>query len=339
MKFRWVVSIAIIGILSGCVTATPPVKPAFPSARIYDTSVSEDGGRAAFFILSEVDGVPIEENAMSSSIRASHGLGRNLRTQLVYRYVAAGKHRLKLTATYGVAAPIEYLLRPSSFAKVTGEVEVELKPDLVYQVRGILEPLKRQVWLEEWQSQTPVGPRIIDLEVADEAAKAMAGAKFTCCNLHYEGDWISDANQTTLPMIPAGSRIVVKDYGFNRASVLIDAHEMRIGHDYGRKQESKEQYVEKLIVNDDPQIKIKTFPPVVQQAIAAGKVCKGMTHEQVIIALGYPRTDETPSLSAREWKYWTANWDEYRVVWGDDGLVEAISSETDVLGQIVLPTE
>ena len=30
---------------------------------------------------------------------------------------------------------------------------------------------------------------------------------YTCCNLHYDGDWISDANYTDLPFIPAGTPI------------------------------------------------------------------------------------------------------------------------------------
>ena len=32
---------------------------------------------------------------------------------------------------------------------------------------------------------------------------------YTCCNLHYDGDWISDANYTDLPFIPAGAPISV----------------------------------------------------------------------------------------------------------------------------------
>ena len=29
---------------------------------------------------------------------------------------------------------------------------------------------------------------------------------YTCCNLHYEGDWISDANWSSMPTIPAEAR-------------------------------------------------------------------------------------------------------------------------------------
>ncbi|MGB4062800.1 MAG: hypothetical protein WBK19_03125 [Azonexus sp.] len=337
MKLRSALSLVSICLLGGCSQTHIVVKPDYPSALIWDSALSEDGGRAAFFVLTAVDGTPIEENSMKRSIRANIGRGRNLYPMPVERYVAAGKHRLTLTGQFGTAAPIEYLLRPSSFAKVSGEVDVELKPDTIYRVTGVLEPLRREVWLTEWNTSTQVGDKIIDSEIAEDAKKAMAGAQFTCCNLHYKGDWISDTNETTLPMIPAGTPIVLKGFGFNRASVLINAREMRIGHDYGRKQETKEKYLAKVMVNNDPKTKIKNYPQRIQDAIAAGKVCKGMTREQVIISLGYPRTDTTPDLSQTEWKYWTANWDEYLVVWGEDGLVQSISAPLEILGQVSTP--
>lgn len=293
------------------------------------------GGGGAFFFISAVDGVPEEYNAMRRSIAASRGRGRNMTFVPYARYVPAGKHRLTLAGKIAYAAPIETLLRPSSRWEIIGDVDVDLKPDVTYQAVGVLEPLKREIWLAEYESHAPASTKVVNEEVAVEAGQAMEGAMYTCCNLHYNGDWISDTNASTLPMIPAGSRIVLKDFsGWNRANVLIDAREMRIGHDYGRKQETKEQYVAKLMVKDDPKAKIRTFQPRIQEAIAAGKVCTGMTREQVIIALGYPRTDETSSLDKREWKYWTADGYEYLVVWGQDGLVQKVSGEPEVLGQV-----
>ena len=63
---------------------------------------------------------------------------------------------------------------------------------------------------------------------------------YTCCNLHYDKDWISDANWGNLPKIPAGTPIKVTSYGWNRAAVEIDGKPMRLGHDYGRNEESLE---------------------------------------------------------------------------------------------------
>lgn len=323
---------------SGPVTVQPESRqPASRNARIIDSAIREDGGRSIFFILNAVDGEPIAENAMTKSVRANMWRGRNLLPITMERHVATGKHRLTITAQYGTAAPIEYLIRPSSFAKVSGDIEVELKPNVDYQIVGILEPMKREVWLEEWDSHTRIGPKVVDAEIAAEAAKVMAGAKFICCNLHHNGDWIDDANATTLPMIPAGTPIVIKDVGSNRTRALIDARPMRIGHDYGRKQESNEQFIAKLVVDEDPRLKIRSYPENIRSAILQGKVCHGMSREQVIIALGYPSTDETPDLAMKEWKYRTANWDEYLVVWGDNGLVREVAGSEETVSQVAMP--
>lgn len=333
--FRKIVFIVPL-LFVACAQPYKVVKPEYPSALIQDSVNSFDSGRAAFFVLSALDGEPVQVTSLNRS-GAPFGTGRNMHVRSAERYVAAGQHRLTLKAQFGVAAPIEFLMRPSSFWKVSGDIVVELKPDTTYQIVGNLDEFRREIWLEESSSGTVVGPKIVNAEIAQVAEKEMAGAAYTCCNLHYQGDWISDTNETTLPMIPAGSRIALRDYGRHRASVLIDAKAMRIGHDYGRKEETNEAYVGKLMVKDDPKIRIKTFDPKVQEAIAAGKVRLGMSREQVIIALGYPRTDITPSLDKREWQYWTAGWEEFQVLWGNDGLVSQIRGEPSVLGQVSLP--
>ena len=56
-------------------------------------------------------------------------------------------------------------------------------------------------------------------------------AGYTCCNLHYVDDWISDGNWGAFPLIPAGTPIKVTGYGPNRAYVEIDGKRFRIGHD------------------------------------------------------------------------------------------------------------
>jgi len=83
---------------------------------------------------------------------------------------------------------------------------------------------------------------------------------YTCCNLHYENDWISDANWSAMPMIPAGASIKVVDYGRYRANVEIDSRKMRLGLDYGR-QQSVEAWAGKLVVSADPRPRIAAMPP------------------------------------------------------------------------------
>jgi hypothetical protein len=159
---------------------------------------------------------------------------------------------------------------------------------------------------------------------------------FTCCNFHYEGDWISDANWGKLPFIPAGAPIKITDYGRYRAYAEIDGKKMRIGQDYGREQEKLDAFTQKLVVAEDPKAKIAAFPKNVQEAIRLGKVAVGMTREQVIISLGFPMTSETPSLDSPVWRYWLDSFDEFQVMWGADGRVKEIVGSPTVLTRAVL---
>jgi hypothetical protein len=148
---------------------------------------------------------------------------------------------------------------------------------------------------------------------------------YTCCNLHYDKDWISDANWRQLPLIPAGSKIKITSYGWNnRANAQIDGREMRIGHDYGRNEEKLEQYVAKLVVKKDPRAAIARYPAKIRDAIKDGTVIPGMTREQVIISIGYPPTHRTPRLDAPVWNLWASRAGRYEVHFSGKGVVDKI---------------
>jgi outer membrane protein assembly factor BamE (lipoprotein component of BamABCDE complex) len=63
-----------------------------------------------------------------------------------------------------------------------------------------------------------------------------------------------------------------------------------------------------------------------QQAIVESRVERGMTREQVIMALGYPPTHRTASTSAKEWTYWSGHFDTYVIVFDDAGRVSQIGT-------------
>ena len=149
---------------------------------------------------------------------------------------------------------------------------------------------------------------------------------YTCCNLHYDRDWISDANWSTFPMIPAGTPIKVLSYGWNRAAVEIDGKNFHIGHDYGREDESLERYIRKLVVKDNPRERIAGYPDHIREAIRLGKVTPGMTREQALIAAGYPPTHATKILDTPVWTYWNSRFSRWSVVWDADGTVREVST-------------
>ena len=110
---------------------------------------------------------------------------------------------------------------------------------------------------------------------------------------------------------------------------------MRLGHDYGRDQETLQQWTAKMIVADDPIIKIATFPDAIKDAIRMGRLSKGMTREQVIMSVGYPLTNENASLDAPVWRMRASDTQVYQVVWGTDGLVKDIIGDPWALSLVV----
>lgn len=163
----------------------------------------------------------------------------------------------------------------------------------------------------------------------DEAQPALANG-YTCCNFHHDKDWINDGNYAQLPMIPAGSPIKVTSYGRYRAHVDIDGKPFRLGLDYGRDRETTEQWVGKLIVQDDPKARLATYPAAVRTAIQKGQVMVGMTKEQVIMSLGYPLTNENPRLDAPFWRYWWSSFGEYQVHWSHERVSKVTGNEQTV---------
>jgi len=152
--------------------------------------------------------------------------------------------------------------------------------------------------------------RYLSTEVWDEYG---AGAVYTCCNLHYEGPDISDANYYAGTMLPLGTPVTAKSSGGGWITFDAAGGELTLEHAYGTNEEPFQQYVAKVLVFEDPKIRLATFSPAVQEAIRQGRVEEGMTREQVIMSLGYPPTHRTPSLDAPEWIYWLTHFGTYRV--------------------------
>lgn len=158
---------------------------------------------------------------------------------------------------------------------------------------------------------------------------------FTCCNLHYENDWISDANWSSLPMLPAGQAAKITDYGRYRIHVEIDGKSMRLGQDYGRS-EPLGQFARKIVVAQDPKAKIAAWPAGVREAVKLGKIAAGMTKEQVIVSLGYPPVHQTPSLDSPQWKYWLTKIGSFLVIWDEKGRVRDVIADPVTRATVLL---
>ncbi|NUZ06565.1 hypothetical protein [Piscinibacter koreensis] len=171
------------------------------------------------------------------------------------------------------------------------------------------------------------------------AAQANAQAsdqRYTCCNLRYEKDWISDHSLTTRSFVPIGAQVVVTDWGRGTVYALIDGVKMRAGVDYGHFKGTREQLAETLFVRDDPKVRLAGFAPAVQAAIRAGRIVLGMTKEQVLMSLGPPRYEITPlPQSAANWVYYASDDGEFDIDFSDSGTAIAINAPSRVRDLVV----
>jgi hypothetical protein len=117
---------------------------------------------------------------------------------------------------------------------------------------------------------------------------------------------------------------VFKSYGRYRANVLIEGKPYCIGVDYGREALTREQFAALVMVKEDPKVRLSGYAPQIQAAIKAGKLMVGMNREQVMMSVGYPRRDRTPSLEGAEWYFFVSDEDEFAVTFGADGKVTRI---------------
>jgi hypothetical protein len=309
-------------------------------AVIADTSDGGGPGGGTFFMLLSVDGTDVPETALSESARASFGRGAYMVVKGAERQVPAGKVTLKLRAIQTHVAPIDSIFRAifrGGNPEATGSVTVELAAGQRYKVNGVLDTLRREVWIEDDRGTILPGSTVTGPVDAD-LLRQMEGAPFVTHNLRYDGDWISEAPSPELPFVPVGSRLKVLDYGSNRASVLIDGRKMRMGIDWTRGKETIQQYVARVTSTVDPRSQLATFPEKIRNAIRSGRVLAGMTREQVLMALGKPRLDFTPSLDEREWKYQVYGQGDLYVVFDEVGLLKEVDGSRQARKLVVFET-
>jgi outer membrane protein assembly factor BamE (lipoprotein component of BamABCDE complex) len=148
---------------------------------------------------------------------------------------------------------------------------------------------------------------------------------FTCCNLHYDNQDISDANYWVGKLLPAGTLVRVGEVTESAVALSAGDLKLKLTHEYGTDEEPLDQYLGKVLVKNDPKPRIATYQKAVRRAIMYGKVEIGMTREQVLLSLGYPTTDRTPSLQDREWTYWyNQRGDRYKVAFDEAGKVSGV---------------
>lgn len=305
-------------------------------AVIVDKAESTGRSTGTFYVLEAVDGKALEGSAYLATARASRGRGPDMRIAPFERPIPAGRSTLTVRLSTLHVMPIVALFSSSERLSLQGQLQVDLQAGVRYRLNGVQDHFRREIWLEEEASQKRLGDKLVFKFEPEGGAKAMEGAQFTCCNLHYDGDWISDANWATAPMIPAGARIKVLEVKSDRAHVLIEGRPFRIGQEYGQKLEKIQALLAKLLVSQDPRPIADAYPAAVKAALAQGKLRLGLSKPQVLMSMGPPRVDLTPSMDASAWTYFSFDEEPLQVRFGPDGLVDGFEGGDKVKALLVL---
>lgn len=176
------------------------------------------------------------------------------------------------------------------------------------------------------------------LTVLSPVARAQALLQgYLCCNMRSDGSWISDINYigSGKQVIAVGTPVKVTGYGRQRVLIEVEGKKLALGNDYSRSV-ALEDFARRYIVADDPTAALDKAAPKIREAIKAMRITRGMTRQQVLMAVGYPIVSENPELDSTLWRYWISRSEEYQVFWSEDRRVDKIFGAPNTRAQIVL---
>ncbi|MGH1359710.1 MAG: hypothetical protein ACRBC3_13145 [Burkholderiaceae bacterium] len=174
------------------------------------------------------------------------------------------------------------------------------------------------------------------LEAARNFVPIRAG--YLCCNLYTDGFWVSDINyrDTDKQLLAAGTPVSLTAYGRQRVGFTVEGQSagQYLGNDYSRDL-TQQAFARRYIVSEDPRPEIATYPVMIQAAIKSAKVMRGMTEDQVIMALGWPVTSENPDRSADLWRYWLSSSREFQIVFDQQRRVDSIRADKQTAQTVI----
>ncbi|MGC4061622.1 MAG: hypothetical protein QM749_12550 [Aquabacterium sp.] len=160
---------------------------------------------------------------------------------------------------------------------------------------------------------------------------------YLCCNMRTDGSWISDSNyaESGKYIIPAGTPVKYLGSGRYRVYIEVEGKKQAIGNDYSRDL-SMDAFANRYIVTKDPRPQIALLPPHIRTAIETARVTKGMTRDQVLVAIGYPISNETPHLDSTFWKYWLWSFSPILIKFNESNTVTQVETDSETLQNIFL---
>ncbi|MFT6046889.1 MAG: hypothetical protein ACI9WC_002600 [Arenicella sp.] len=139
--------LVIVFFIQGCATFTPvPEGYAGPLVTIEDTSNIVSNTKVQFFELVKVDARNVSSSSYETRV-LNEGSGISMTPVISKRQVPALKSTLSIQGVTYFAAPI--LAIGGGNFNVKGDVDMELKEDETYSVRGELSKTYSAVWVED----------------------------------------------------------------------------------------------------------------------------------------------------------------------------------------------
>jgi hypothetical protein len=181
-----------------------------------------------------------------------------------------------------------------------------------------------------------VGCQAVEKLTKSESSEAKPEAKtaavpeqplYLCCNIRTESDWLSDGGYVTGRIMAAGTPVKLVETRRGVAYVEIDGRRFRLSNEFGNKFETLDVWLKKVLVPQDPTKAIASYPQSIQSMVKSGKITKGMTKQQVIVALGYPPAHANSSLDVTDWTYMHNRWGgRYIVQFDQAGRVRDVNA-------------
>ncbi len=158
---------------------------------------------------------------------------------------------------------------------------------------------------------------------------------YLCCNIRTESDWLTDGNFFVGRLIPAGTPVTLKGTARGVANIEIEGRAYRLGHEYGARIESFQQFLNRMLITSDPNRAISSYPAAEANAIRSGRIARGFTREQVLLALGHPPSHANTTLQAPEWTYWYNRYVRYVVQFDGQGRVRDVNANEGVKNAVL----
>jgi hypothetical protein len=152
-----------------------------------------------------------------------------------------------------------------------------------------------------------------------------------------DGAWISDSNyaETGKTIIPLGTPVKVTGYGRNRVHIDIQGKKQAFGNDYSR-DIPLEAFGRRYVVQKNPMDSLAAVSAKVKDAVTSARVTKGMSRDQVLMALGYPISSENPNLDAKVWRYWLWSFSPYQITFDEQGMVSDVDADKETKPKVYI---